>query len=109
MGLDAGGWVAQIDQGASQLDVMARVDAYAERQKRETEQAKKRAEAQAAIDALHQKKVGDKVVDTNTGEVVKQPEVKHYGFEVVGTFDEAKSVADFMTKQGIEFITMEAK
>ena len=102
-GLDAGGWVAQIDQGASQLDVMARIDAC------EAEQAKQRAEAQAAIDALHQKKVGDKVVDTNTGEVVKQPEVKHYGFEVVGTFDEAKSVADFMTKQGIEFITMEAK
>lgn len=108
-GLDAGGWVAQIDQGASQLDVMDRIDAYVERQKREAEQAKKRAEAQAAIDALHQKKIGDKVVDTNTGEVVKQPEIKHYGFEVVGTFDEAKSVADFMTKQGIEFISMEGK
>lgn len=104
--------VAQIDQGASQLDVMARIDAYVERQKREAEQAKKRAEAQAAIDALHQKKVGDKVVDTNTGEVVSpvpQPDIKHYGFEVVGTFDEAQSVADFMTEQGIEFISLEGK
>lgn len=113
MGLDAGGWVAQVDQGSSQLDIMARIDAYVARQKREAEEARKRAEAQAAIDALHQKKVGDKVVDTNTGEVVSQrqpePTIGHYRFEVVGTFDEAQSVADFMAEQGIEFISLEEK
>ncbi|ALJ97924.1 hypothetical protein iLP1308_32 [Lactobacillus phage iLp1308] len=113
MGLDAGGWVAQVDQGSSQLDIMARIDAYVARQKREAEEARKRAEAQAAIDALHQKKVGDKVVDTNTGEVVSQPKpepvIGHYQFEVVGTFDEAQSVADFMTEQGIEFVSLEGK
>lgn len=110
MGLDAGGWVAQVEQGTPQLDIMARIDAYVEQKKREAEQVKRQAEAQAAIEALHQKQVADKVVDTDTGEVVSQapaPIKEHY-FVIIGTDAEAERAANALHANQIEFVIKEA-
>ncbi|GEK06126.1 DUF1351 domain-containing protein [Schleiferilactobacillus harbinensis] len=109
--LDAGGWLGLVDQGVELTDVMARMDNYAEQQKQEAAAEKQRQEAQAAIDALHQKKVGDQVIDTETGEVVDAgPEKYSYVIEVSATPDEMDALQAFinalqayMTENGLSW------
>ncbi|MFD1485364.1 DUF1351 domain-containing protein [Lacticaseibacillus baoqingensis] len=68
-GLDASGWVAQIDQGATFAQLRGRIDDELMRRKKEADAAKKRAEAQAAIDAMHQQQTAQGTVDIDTGEL----------------------------------------
>jgi hypothetical protein len=102
--VDAGGWLGMVDQGVEMTDVMARMDNYAEQQKQETAAEKQRQEAQAAIDALHQQKVGDQLVDTETGEVVDAaPEKYSYVIEVSATPDEMDALQTYMTANGLSW------
>ena len=102
--VDAGGWLGMVDQGVEMTDVMARMDAYAEQQKQEAAAEKQRQEAQAAIDALHQQKVGDQVVDTETGEVVDaSPEKNKYNIEVLATFEEMEALEAYMTAHSLSW------
>lgn len=103
--LDAGGWLGMVDQGVEMTDVMARMDAYAEQQKQEAAAEKQRQEAQAAIDALHQQKVGDQLVDTETGEVVDAgPEKYSYLIEVSDiTLDKMHALQAYMTENGLSW------
>lgn len=102
--VDAGGWLGMVDQGVEMTDVMARMDAYAEQQKQEAAAEKKRQEAQAAIDALHQQKVGDQVVDTETGEVVdSSPEKNKYNIEVLATPEEMEALQAYMTAHSLSW------
>lgn len=102
--VDAGGWLGLVDQGVDMTDVMARMDAYAEQQKQEAAAEKQRQEAQAAIDALHQQKAGDQVVDTETGEVVDAgPEKNKYDIEVMATPEEMESLQSYMTAHGLSW------
>lgn len=109
--VDAGGWLGLVDQGVEMTDVMARMDNYAEQQKQEAAAEKQRQEAQAAIDALHQQKVGDQMVDTETGEVVDAgPEKYSYVIEVSATPDEMDALQAFinalqayMTENGLSW------
>lgn len=103
--LDAGGWLGLVDQGVEMTDVMARMDNYAEQQQQEAAAEKQRQEAQAAIDALHQQKVGDQVIDTETGEVVDSAQKKHsYVIEVSATPDEMDALQAYMTANGLSWV-----
>ncbi|MFT8412590.1 DUF1351 domain-containing protein [Schleiferilactobacillus perolens] len=102
--VDAGGWLGMVDQGVEMTDVMARMDNYAEQQKQEAAAEKQRQEAQAAIDALHQQKAGDQVVDTETGEVVDAvPEKYSYTIEVSATPDEMDALQAYLTANGLSW------
>jgi hypothetical protein len=102
--VDAGGWLGLVDQGVEMTDVMARMDNYAEQRKQEAAAEKQRQEAQAAIDALHQQKVGDQLVDTETGEVVDAgPEKYSYVIEVSATPDEMDALQTYMTANGLSW------
>lgn len=102
--VDAGGWLGLVDQGVEMTDVMARMDNYAEQQKQEAAAERQRQEAQAAIDALHQQKVGDQMVDTETGEVVDAgPEKYSYVIEVSATPDEMDALQAYLTSNGLSW------
>lgn len=103
--VDAGGWLGLVDQGVELTDVMARMDAYVEQQKEAAAAEKKRQEAQAAIDALHQQKVGDQVVNTETGEVVDAgPNKYNYVIEVSATPEEMDALQSYMTTIGLSWV-----
>ena len=103
--VDAGGWLGMVDQGVEMTDVMARMDNYAEQQKQEAAAEKQRQEAQTAIDALHQQKVGDQVVDTETGEVVDAgPNKYNYVIEVFATPEEMDALQSYMTTIGLSWV-----
>lgn len=103
--VDAGGWIGMADQGVEMTDVMTRMDNYAEQQKQEAAAEKQRQEAQAAIDALHQQKVGDQVVDTETGEVVDAgPNKYSYVIEVSATPEEMDALQSYMTTIGLSWV-----
>lgn len=103
--VDAGGWLGLVDQGVEMTDVMARMDNYAEQQKQEAAAEKQRQEAQAAIDALHQQKVGDQVVNTETGEVVDAgPNKYNYVIEVSATPEEMDALQSYMTTIGLSWV-----
>lgn len=95
--LDAGGWLGLVDQGVELTDVMARMDAYVEQQKEAAAVEKKRQEAQAAIDALHQKQVGDNTIDTDTGEILEAFDpVDLYHISVNATVEEFDALAKYL-------------
>jgi hypothetical protein len=95
--LDAGGWLGLVDQGVELTDVMARMDAYVEQQKEAAAAEKKRQEAQAAIDALHQKQVGDNTIDTDTGEILEAFDpVDLYHISVNATVEEFDALAKYL-------------
>jgi hypothetical protein len=95
--VDAGGWLGLVDQGVEMTDVMARMDAYVEQQKEEAAAEKKRQEAQAAIDALHQKQVGDNTIDTDTGEILEAFDpVDLYHISVNATVEEFDALAKYL-------------
>lgn len=74
--LESSGWAALISKGEPVSDILAEMDAAAVKRDKERQQkaekAKAAKEAQAAIDATHQVKQGDEIIDTDTGEVVPQ-------------------------------------
>ena len=74
--LESSGWAALISKGEPVSDILAEMDAAAGKRDKERQQkaekAKAAKEAQAAIDATHQVKQGDEIIDTDTGEVVPQ-------------------------------------
>lgn len=97
MDLDAGGWLGLLDQGAELSDVMMRMGKYSAERKAEADAERKRQEAQAAIDALHQKQVGTQVIDTQTGEVIQtEPERKNYFLKVLASADEFEDLKEFL-------------
>ncbi|MCI2172017.1 DUF1351 domain-containing protein [Schleiferilactobacillus perolens] len=105
MDLDAGGWIGLLDQGAELSNVMMRMGEYSAKRKAEEEAERKHQEAQAAIDALHQQKVGDQVVDTETGEVVDAgPNKYSYVIEVSATPEEMDALQSYMTTIGLSWV-----
>ena len=95
--VDAGGWLGIVDQGVEMTDVMACMDAYVDQQKQEAAAEKKRQEAQAAIDALHQKQVGDNTIDTDTGEILEAFDpVDLYHISVNATVEEFDALAKYL-------------
>ncbi|WP_203628285.1 DUF1351 domain-containing protein [Lacticaseibacillus mingshuiensis] len=113
--MDPSGWLAQIDDHTSFVDIRPRMDTAMIQRKQEAEAAQKRAEAAAAVAALNQEQIGEKTVDTETGEVVaveqmelepepKQDERKFVrAFRITATADQMWALADWMKANGIDY------
>jgi hypothetical protein len=95
--LDAGGWLGLLDQGIELSNVMMRMGEYSAKRKAEAEAERKRQEAQAAIDALHQKQVGGNTIDTDTGEILQAFDpVDLYHISVNATPEEFDALAKYL-------------
>lgn len=106
-GLDAGGWIAMVDHGVEQSVIMQQISERAEQVAQQAKAKADREAAQAAIAAATQTKVADKVIDTDTGEIVEErPQTKTFEFGMVGTFEEAQGVVKYMTYHGIDFYSL---
>ena len=70
-GIEAAGWVDQIDQGASFVELRIKIDDALMARKQAEERARKQKEAEEAIAKMHQEKFGNSVVDTDTGEIIR--------------------------------------
>lgn len=119
--LEPDGWVKMVDDGKSFTEVRMAIDDVLMKRKAEADAAAKRAEAQAAIDALSQQQVGDKTIDVETGEVVQAPEQLDLvsaeqtapvatgerrftrAFEVTGTEKQLWELAKYMKAVGIDY------
>ena len=65
--IDSAGWVAQLSNERDAAEVIDSIDQFLIGQKNEKIAAQKRAEAEKATREALQQKVGDKVIDTETG------------------------------------------
>ncbi len=106
-GLDAGGWIAMVDHGVEQSVIMQQISERAEQVAQQAKAKADREAAQAAIAAATQTVVADKVIDTDTGEVIEeQPQTQTFEFGMVGTIEEAQGVVKYMTDHGIDFYSL---
>ena len=107
--IDPSGWLAQVDEGVDLDHIKAGIAKAADDRDRKAEQEQHRKEAEAAIAAMNQQQVGDKVVDAETGEVIPTTpksaadEVTDYHFGMNGTFAQAQDVANYMKLKGYDF------
>ncbi|WPC18500.1 DUF1351 domain-containing protein (plasmid) [Pediococcus inopinatus] len=99
--IEPAGWVEQLKQGQDLSYVMQAIDHAAEQKEVEAEQARKQAEYQKSVDEANQKKVGNKTIDTNTGEVVK--EERSVVLEITGSLQDLYNVRHFLDDHGIKF------
>lgn len=106
-GLDAGGWTAMVDHGVEQSVIMQQISERAEQVAQQAKAKADREAAQAAIAAATQTVVADKVIDTDTGEIIEeQPQTQTFEFGMVGTIEEAQGVVKYMTDHGIDFYSL---
>lgn len=107
--IDPSGWLVQVDEGVSIDRIKDGIAKAADERDLKAEQEAKRKEADAAIAAMKQQQVGDKLVDAETGEVVTEApksaadEVTDYHFGMHGTFKQAQDVSDYMRLKGYEY------
>lgn len=108
--IEPAGWVEQLKQGQDLNYVMQAIDHAAEQKEIEAEQARKQAEYQNEMDKLHQKQVGDVKIDTNTGEIVKDPIVKDKQIsctlKITANIEQLWQVRNFLDDNHIKFETI---
>ncbi|MHA3065764.1 DUF1351 domain-containing protein [Lacticaseibacillus saniviri] len=112
-GIEAAGWVDQIDQGASFAELRIKIDDALMARKQAEEKARKQKEAEEAIAKMHQEKFGNSVVDTDTGEIIRteqqmltpenaEPMVTR-AMKVTTTKSKLWALAQYMETNGIVF------
>lgn len=102
------GWVTQVSAGVELVEIFKRIDQAVIRQKEASEQERKAAEAAAAVEKLKQKQVGNKTVDTETGEVVDAvPELVETRLRILGTHEQLMALKQFMDDSAIEYEYLE--
>lgn len=94
-GVEPYGWIEQLKQGQDVPYLLSAID-HAVEQK---EQAKRVAQAKAIAEATHQKRVGNNIVDTQSGEVVS----RKVTLELTVTDTTAKLLAKFLEKNHIDY------
>lgn len=126
VGLDADGWSAWIDKGHTSAEVMKQIDQavkdkkareeqerIAEEQRLAQEEADRKAkeEYEQAMKELRERTVDDKVIDTETGEIIQEdPELTRqeiedtqtYTLKVTGTHEQLSALNKFMGNEGIK-------
>jgi len=70
VGVEAAGWVSQLSDDYNATDVIKAIDQFIEEKKQKEIDEQNRLESEKAIKAATQQKVGDSVIDTETGEVI---------------------------------------
>jgi len=99
--IEPSGWVEQLKQGQELTYVLQAIDHAAQAKSDEAEQAKKREEYQKSIDAVTQEKVGTKVVDKNTGEIISDSRM--VVLKITGSLQDLYDVRHFLDDHGIKF------
>lgn len=113
--IDPAGWVSQLNNEYHATDVIKAMDSYIEEQKQKEIQLAKQKEAQAAIEKAKaeasQTKVGDTIIDKETGEVVEpKPQLFNVTIELTGTQADlihAVQVMNGLKEQGVTSKTVE--
>ncbi|MGM0239446.1 DUF1351 domain-containing protein [Enterococcus sp. AZ103] len=116
-GLEPYAWENLIVQGDSVNDVLERMKQAVEQKKRdEVEKERQIAADKEYRDAMEQlekdrqKAVGEKVIDSDTGEVVNEfvkDKILKFTLEISGTKSKLHELNQYMTEQGIEFKKVE--
>lgn len=116
-GLEPYAWENLIIQGDSVNDVLERMKQAVEQKKRdEVEKERQIAADKEYHDAMEQlekdrqKAVGEKVIDSDTGEVVNEfvkDKILKFTLEISGTKSKLHELNQYMTEQGIEFKKVE--
>lgn len=107
-GQQSEGWVSQVSSGVPLVEIFKRIDQAVIQQKEAAEQERKAAEAAAAVEKLKQKQVGNKTVDTETGEVVDAvPELVETRLRILGTHEQLMALKQFMDDSAIEYEYLE--
>ncbi|WP_430606438.1 DUF1351 domain-containing protein [Enterococcus sp. AZ170] len=126
VGLDGDGWSSWIDKGHSLVEIMKEIDQavkdkkareeqerIAEEQRLAQEEADRKAkeEYEQAMKELRERTVDDKVIDTETGEIIQEdPELTRqeiedtqtYTLKVTGTHEQLSALNKFMVIEGIK-------
>lgn len=113
--IDPAGWVSQLNNEYHATDVIKAMDSYIEEQKQKEIQLAKQKEAQAAIEKAKaeasQTKVGDTIIDKETGEVVEpKPQLFNVTIQLTGTQADlihAVQVMNGLKEQGVTSKTVE--
>lgn len=71
VGVEPAGWVSQLTDEYNATDVIQAIDQFVEEKKMKAESEQKRIEAEEAIKQATQQKIGDVVVDDDTGEIIQ--------------------------------------
>lgn len=126
VGLDGDGWSAWIDKGHSLVEIMKEIDQavkdkkareeqerIAEEQRIAQEEADRKAkeEYDQAMKELRERTVDDKVIDTETGEIIQEDteltrqeieDTQTYTLKVTGTHEQLSALNEFMGNEGIQ-------
>ncbi len=126
VGLDGEGWSAWIDKGHSVVEIMKEIDQavkdkkareeqerIAEEQRIEQEEADRKAkeEYEQEMRKLRERTVDDKVIDTETGEIIQEDteltrqeieDTQTYTLKVTGTHEQLSALNKFMGNEGIK-------
>lgn len=78
VGVEAAGWVSQLSDDYNATDVIKAIDQFVEERKQKKIAEQNRLESEKAIKAAAQQKVGDSVIDTETGEVIVKEALSKY-------------------------------
>lgn len=108
--IEPDGWVDQLRQGQDVSYVIIAIDNAVAKKKAAEEKAHKQAEYQNEMDKLHQKQVGDVKIDTNTGEIVKDPIVEDKQIsctlKITANIEQLWQVRNFLDDNHIKFETI---
>lgn len=72
VGVESAGWVSQLTDEYSATDVIKAIDQFVESEKQKKIDEQNRLESENAIKEAEQKNIDDKIINTETGEVVEQ-------------------------------------
>lgn len=93
--LDPSGWIDQVKQGQDLNYLLGAIDRTVSTRKL----AERQAEAKAAEERTHQEVHDDKIIDTNTGEVVSKSVV----LKITATIDQMNSLKRFLETNQIQY------
>ena len=82
VGVEPAGWVIQLNDEYNATDVIKAIDQYAENKKQRELNEQKRKESEKAIQEARQSKIGDSVIDTETGEVIQDDIPTEYAVSI---------------------------
>lgn len=103
LGIDPAGWVSQLTDDTNAKEVIDAIDAHMEEVSQRKIAEQKKVEAEKAKREALQTKVGDTIVNKETGEVVETNPKFTMSFEVIGNLDELESLSQFISEKGIKY------
>ncbi|MFD2307979.1 DUF1351 domain-containing protein [Enterococcus termitis] len=115
VGLDADGWSAWIDKGHPLVEVMKQIDQAVQDKKnriaQEESDRKAKEEYEQAMKELRERTVDEKVIDTETGEIIQEDseltrqevdDRQTVTLKLTGTHEQLSALNEFIVNEGIQ-------